>query len=238
MNPRRYLIVAVLASQAFAWSSHSAGALVVPVVLDPLQSASVPDGFSGPGFTPVIAAPFSFNFNFGLSGGPVGTLTENIIQYAPVDVSHPYGGLTYVFTMKLTGGNVSSLTLGGYSGFDVSVSQCSDVNCENFNTAGIAATSASRSADGSQIKYAFGANGITGGAGIHTAHLFEFTDSTAYADTAVSFRTSSGQSFTINNEFFGPAVPEPSTWAMMILGFAGVGFMAYRRKSKLALMAT
>jgi hypothetical protein len=26
------------------------------------------------------------------------------------------------------------------------------------------------------------------------------------------------------------AVPEPSTWAMMILGFAGLGFMAYRRK--------
>jgi hypothetical protein len=33
------------------------------------------------------------------------------------------------------------------------------------------------------------------------------------------------------------AVPEPSTWAMMILGFGGVGFMAYRRKSKPALMA-
>jgi hypothetical protein len=27
-----------------------------------------------------------------------------------------------------------------------------------------------------------------------------------------------------------PAVPEPSTWAMLILGFCGVGFMAYRRK--------
>jgi hypothetical protein len=27
------------------------------------------------------------------------------------------------------------------------------------------------------------------------------------------------------------AVPEPSTWAMMILGFAGIGFMAYRRKT-------
>jgi PEP-CTERM motif len=27
------------------------------------------------------------------------------------------------------------------------------------------------------------------------------------------------------------AVPEPSTWAMMILGFLGVGFVAYRRKS-------
>jgi hypothetical protein len=33
------------------------------------------------------------------------------------------------------------------------------------------------------------------------------------------------------------SVPEPSTWAMMILGFAGVGFMGYRRKSKPALMA-
>jgi hypothetical protein len=33
------------------------------------------------------------------------------------------------------------------------------------------------------------------------------------------------------------AVPEPSTWAMMILGFAGLGFMAYRRKEKLVLSA-
>ena len=30
-------------------------------------------------------------------------------------------------------------------------------------------------------------------------------------------------------------VPEPSTWAMMILGFAGVGFMAYRRRTNATL---
>jgi hypothetical protein len=28
------------------------------------------------------------------------------------------------------------------------------------------------------------------------------------------------------------AVPEPSTWAMMILGFFGVGFTAYRRNQR------
>jgi hypothetical protein len=28
-------------------------------------------------------------------------------------------------------------------------------------------------------------------------------------------------------------VPEPSTWAMMILGFFGLGFMAYRKKAAL-----
>jgi hypothetical protein len=33
------------------------------------------------------------------------------------------------------------------------------------------------------------------------------------------------------------AVPEASTWAMMILGFVGLGFMSYRRKLKPALMA-
>jgi hypothetical protein len=31
---------------------------------------------------------------------------------------------------------------------------------------------------------------------------------------------------------FTAAVPEPSTWAMLILGFAGIGFVSYRRKSK------
>jgi len=30
-------------------------------------------------------------------------------------------------------------------------------------------------------------------------------------------------------------VPEPTTWAMLIVGFAGVGFMAYRRRSQLRI---
>ncbi|WP_294541107.1 PEP-CTERM sorting domain-containing protein [uncultured Rhodoblastus sp.] len=34
-----------------------------------------------------------------------------------------------------------------------------------------------------------------------------------------------------------PSAPEPATWATMLLGFAGVAFMAYRRKSKPALLA-
>jgi hypothetical protein len=43
--------------------------------------------------------------------------------------------------------------------------------------------------------------------------------------------------FPVSGTFAVAAVPEPSTWAMMILGFAGIGFMAYRRKSKPAFMA-
>jgi len=44
----------------------------------------------------------------------------------------------------------------------------------------------------------------------------------------LTFRTYSDTSFTA-------AVPEPSTWAMMILGFCGLGFLAYRRKALPAL---
>jgi hypothetical protein len=39
------------------------------------------------------------------------------------------------------------------------------------------------------------------------------------------------------NPVITTAVPEPSTWAMMILGFAGVGFMAYRRRNQNVALA-
>jgi hypothetical protein len=41
--------------------------------------------------------------------------------------------------------------------------------------------------------------------------------------------SSSANSFEFTN--VAAAAPEPATWAMMILGFAGLGFMAYRRKN-------
>jgi hypothetical protein len=59
----------------------------------------------------------------------------------------------------------------------------------------------------------------------------------------LTFSTSSGNSYEnvlltnfVVNDTVG-AVPEPSTWAMMIFGFAGIGFMAYRRKAKPAWLA-
>jgi PEP-CTERM motif len=49
-----------------------------------------------------------------------------------------------------------------------------------------------------------------------------------------TFDTLSGHDYSSNAV---GAVPEPSTWAMLLLGFAGIGFMAYRRKPKPAFMA-
>lgn len=99
------------------------------------------------------------------------------------------------------------------------------------------------------ISYAY-ASGLTGGTAlvqgtsgetlvayqqIGAGYVFGLTDSnlTQY----VSKPNDNAQLF-INFEtaaVMTSAVPEPSTWAMLLLGFAGLGIMAYQRKSKPAL---
>jgi outer membrane lipase/esterase len=67
--------------------------------------------------------------------------------------------------------------------------------------------------------------GAIGGA---NCDLYEYWD--GIHPTAAAHRV-------IADAFLAVAVPEPSTWAMMILGFAGVGFMAYQRRRTAALAA-
>jgi len=56
--------------------------------------------------------------------------------------------------------------------------------------------------------------------------------------TSLLFTDTSGSGFSQYKQFEISGltqvggVPEPSTWAMMVLGFAGVGFMAYRRRNQ------
>jgi hypothetical protein len=88
----------------------------------------------------------------------------------------------------------------------------------------------------------------SGGLGFNAAGVFNFYSPPGGAEPITTFNVwgNGGASGTlgttasnnVNTSFNGTysisAVPEPATWAMMLLGFAGVGFMAYRRKSKTA----
>ena len=67
-----------------------------------------------------------------------------------------------------------------------------------------------------------------------------------YAACAGDCASNENQGSSNSNRLYDPgdvgvvsitAVPEPATWAMMIIGFVGLGFLAYRRKVKPALMA-
>jgi len=70
------------------------------------------------------------------------------------------------------------------------------------------------------------------GSGYAVPDFIAATDGTSFTSILV---TTPDAVLNLNNLVY--AVPEPSTWAMMLLGFVGLGFMAYRRKVKPALMA-
>jgi PEP-CTERM motif len=67
---------------------------------------------------------------------------------------------------------------------------------------------------------------LTGAAGAYKYYYFE-----------IEYQWSSDNVLLKSVGGMTSAVPEPATWAMMILGFAGVGCMAYRRKSKRMMIA-
>lgn len=74
----------------------------------------------------------------------------------------------------------------------------------------------------------------TGRSSAWTRFAFNFiADGTS---NTISFSELNGPSYIGLDDVSIAAVPEPATWAMMMLGFAAVGFAAYRRKSKSALM--
>ena len=67
---------------------------------------------------------------------------------------------------------------------------------------------------------------FTGGTGL-------FAGYTGEATATESITRTSATTDSITGSYTGtltPSVPEPSTWAMMVLGFTGVGFLAYRRR--------
>jgi len=80
--------------------------------------------------------------------------------------------------------------------------------------------------------------GGLGGSGI--AFVLDSTEAAQL--TALGLNTQLGVSASFGNASGGPeaiqavhltaAVPEPSTWAMLMLGLAGLGFMAYRRRGQ------
>jgi hypothetical protein len=60
-----------------------------------------------------------------------------------------------------------------------------------------------------------------------TASNVSFTGSSVHIDMQNVLLANGSDSFTVT---LSSGVPEASTWVMMLLGFAGVGFAAYRRK--------
>lgn len=86
-----------------------------------------------------------------------------------------------------------------------------------------------------------GSNGGTSAITGQKNGLNEYTALSINGTSLTSLTLSSTDGFSQIKQFeisgLTAAVPEPSTWAMMILGFAGVSFVAYRRRNTAMLRA-
>jgi PEP-CTERM motif len=145
----------------------------------------------------------------------------------------PLGGGTYDIT-----GGTGTVTDSTYGTFTVTFATCASTTCTLQNTDGGGANLQydnllfSSNPIGSQLD----GNGVVlnpgpPGSGASAIGLWD-TPSQYFYSYLGNGNSNLTTPFNVEPVSAVTAVPEPSTWAMMILGFVGVGFMAYRRKSK------
>ena len=99
---------------------------------------------------------------------------------------------------------------------------------------------------GDQVAIGVGVHVLKNGSSLFDSTLTAYGQSDPYNTTlflnagdTVTFAVTqgSGDQNTGLDATLTAGVPEPATWAMMIFGFSGLGYLAYRRKDKLSLSA-
>ncbi len=170
-------------------------------------------------------ASITYEFSFGGNASAFGTITtdgnQGTLATADIiafDITLTPGGNTYNYTLPAVG---SSRAV-GVTGL----------------TASVAGLSFDFTAHGAYV-YLAGPSGhfcLNGGSGSSCDGNFS-RETVAIGADIVAPSGASGQSGLYDGTllFATPVVagvPEPSTWAMLLLGFAGVGFMGYRRSRK------
>jgi hypothetical protein len=185
-----------------------------------------------------VAAMMSASFFS--AGSSTATVLLNLIN-APVQSSTPYS-LPFVA--------VDSTTTVTIEGYNVHAFEYSESN-------GVFLGGAGPNLLGPTWEFTPAADGSAAGqiddgtavAGLYFGGLFE-GEYDAFSQT---FATTPGSSYTVELLYTNPesnnptgfmvtttgasTVPEPSTWAMMLLGFAGLGYVGYRTTRKAASIA-
>jgi len=223
MKTSHYSFLAVLGAAAFVTMLCPAKALIVNVSSATL--ASNPGAYSN-----LDGAGTSL----AVSSSPGGSLTTfGSGPFEGLYFGGNQGSATYTFTFN-TPIDYFSFHVNALSTFDGHVETIGNITVNAASTPTLAFTNIQFTAfDGSTITSGPQDNGefnmvITPAAGesFNTISFFHFQsgDPNGSIVRDLSFEVASGAS----------GVPEPSTWAMMLVGFAGLGFAGYRASLKRA----
>jgi hypothetical protein len=186
------------------------------------------------GWTAVDHLEFDYHSQYEATGGKTGGYLQGFED-------DPLGGTGYFVapTTSAFHGNLSAYA-GGTLSFDIKVLD---------GTAYFDDNDVMMSGNGKTVTFATHINPVGAPGNGWVTFSVALTAANFGSDLAAVLANVSG--FELRGEFIGgaevegldnvtlmtAAVPEPSTWAMMILGFFGIGAMTYRRRKTAALAA-
>jgi hypothetical protein len=228
-NTARRLILPIALATTFLGAAPAAAAVLVP-------------GSTG-------VAPEAFNFSTqGLllaSDTDAGTAFTFSAEFRQAVYQNTLGTLDFYFQVDRTGAGslrdeeIRSFTVSAFDGFTVDAfvaagdpdgpgifTAANNPTLANGTPSG-STTTFGRSPSGNVLTTEFGANGLTGSQDSAT-YIFR-TNATAFNNLG-TFGVIDGS--TLQGLTYMPVglVPEPATWAMMLLGFGAIGYSMRRRK--------
>lgn len=173
--------------------------------------------------------------------------TYNFLNNVQWDNTNPNNGLNTGLNTggdflgsHLTNGDITSWIIGSQAAFNLqNLSVAGDSQTAFFKISGVVSGTVASGA----IQHDDGASFIIGS----DALVYSPFETSAATDTFVSGKTYSNTPFnlyyvegngspailnvTVRGVDLTTGVPEPSSWAMMVIGFLGVGLIAYRRRT-------
>jgi PEP-CTERM motif len=211
---RKLLVLAALGSLAFAPAAHA--------TLESLTFVGYGGGYQPPTPPPGESLITDFSSSAGLTGSyllETGTTGDYAAPAYSTTARDPNQYLA------IEGGDTATLSLGkSYTGVEIYLGSLDSYNAISFSN-GLSFTGADLAA--------YGAVDNGDQQSISSNGLFYFLFSPDEAVHSVTF-SSTTNALEIAGVSASSAVPEPSTWAMLLMGFAGLGYAA-RRKTRTAV---
>ncbi|MCU6454379.1 PEPxxWA-CTERM sorting domain-containing protein [Sphingomonas sp. A2-49] len=222
------------------------GLALVPAAMaaTPAAATVILPGQTGMVFTPLDTTTRGTLLSSTTQSGTAATISGTVAEAV---YRNTFGTLDFYFQVFRTGGTaeIDALNVSSFAGYLVDAftdgtdfdgaGPFATVNNPTLadGTPSGSTTRVGRSNDGSVMRVDFGLNGLTGSEN-STTYIFR-TNAINFAPQTGNATVSNGTSFNVlAPQPIGPAVPEPATWAMMILGMASVGYAARRNRSRVA----
>jgi hypothetical protein len=220
------LLLSVTAAALLAvFGSAANAALVISSSSGPTSGNPGDITFEGlPALNPPAPGPFNGNFNIGttmFSG--TGLVVNN--QGGPSQGQYAFPASDNTNYMAIRANQSETIKFATLqSAFGLYWGSIDTYNTIQFFDHGTNVTSIIH---GDQLGLPINANGNQ-----NSPNSNRYINFTGLVFDSVQLGSPGSNSFEFDNVSSVAAVPEPTTWAMMILGFMGVGFMAYRRKGR------